>query len=93
MPLLHKRINSSETAITKLSRQLQKVCGQFKQKPILVVDSQYGCASFVQQAANISCDKLMRLSSNRCFWGEPAIYSGRGRHRKHGDKFKFNDPN
>lgn len=34
----------------------------------------------------------LRLSSNRCFWGEPTIYSGRGRPRKHGAKFKLNDP-
>jgi hypothetical protein len=74
-----------------LSQQLQQVSNQFDQRPILVVDSQYGCASFVQQTAAITCDKLMRLSFNRCFYREPQIYSGRGRPRKHGDKFKLND--
>ncbi|MDJ0591042.1 MAG: transposase [Pleurocapsa sp. MO_226.B13] len=59
---------------------------------ILVVDSQYGCASFVQQTADIPCDKLMRLSSNRCFYGEPKTYDGRGRPGKHGHKMKLNDP-
>ncbi len=71
LPLLHERISSSETAIAKLSSQLQKVCSQLDPRAILLVDSQYGCASFVQQTADIPCDKLMRLSSNRCFYGEP----------------------
>lgn len=74
-----------------MSQQLRKVCFELKIRPILVVDSQYGCASFIQQTADIPCDKLMRLSSNRCFWGEPTAHSGRGRPRKHGDKFKLND--
>ena len=91
LPLLHERISSSETAISKMSQQLRKVCFELKIGPILVVDSQYGCASFIQQTADIPCDKLMRLSSNRCFWGEPTAHSGRGRPRKHGDKFKLND--
>ena len=34
----------------------------------------------------------MRLSSNRCFYGEPKTYDGRGRPKKHGHKFKLNDP-
>lgn len=91
LPLLHERISSSETASAKLSEQLQKVCSQFARRAIVVVDSQYGCASFVQQTAVLPCDRLMRLSSNRCLYGEPKAYSGHGRPRKHGDKFKLND--
>ena len=92
LPLLHERITSSETALSLLTQQLKKVCSQLEPRPILAVDSQYGCASFVQQTTGISCDKLMRLSSNRCFWSEPTTYNGRGRPRKHGNKFKLNDP-
>ncbi|MEH1838126.1 MAG: hypothetical protein V7L20_05055 [Nostoc sp.] len=33
----------------------------------------------------------MRLRSNLCLRGEPPQYSGRGKPRVHGDKFKFND--
>jgi hypothetical protein len=91
LPLLHERINSCESAISKLSEQLKQVCFQLEKRPILVVDSQYGCASFVKQTKEISCDKLMRLSSNRCFYGEPVAYRGRGCPRKHGQKFKLND--
>ncbi|MBD2384944.1 hypothetical protein [Cylindrospermum sp. FACHB-282] len=35
----------------------------------------------------------MRLRSNLCLWGEPPPYSGRGKPRVHGNKFKLNDAN
>ncbi|WP_366558356.1 transposase [Okeania sp. SIO3B5] len=85
------RINSCDTAISKLSEQLRKVCSYLKKRGIVVVDSQYGCASWVKQTADIPCDQLMRLSSNRCFYGEPIGYDGRGRPPLHGEKFKLND--
>ncbi len=69
LPLLHERINSSETAISKLSQQLQRVCSYSNQRAIIVVDSQYGCASFVQQTAHIDCDKLMRPLFQSLFLG------------------------
>nr|WP_242050698.1 transposase [Oculatella sp. FACHB-28] len=33
----------------------------------------------------------MRVRSNRCLWSAPPKYSGRGRPRVHGAKFKLND--
>lgn len=55
-------------------------------------DAEYGCASFVKQTADIAADKLFRLRSNRLLYGEPRAYTGIGRPRIHGDKFKLNDP-
>ncbi len=89
--MLQERINSSDTAISKLSEQLRKVCPYLEKRAIVVVDSQYGCAWFVKQTADIPCDRLMGLSSNRCFYGEPMVYDGRGRPPLHGEKFKLND--
>lgn len=43
------------------------------------------------KTADINADKLMRLRSNLCLWGEPPTYSGRGKPRVHGNKFKLND--
>ncbi len=34
----------------------------------------------------------MRLRSNRVLYGSPPAYTGIGRPRVHGDKFKLNDP-
>jgi hypothetical protein len=44
------------------------------------------------KTANIRADILVRLRSNLCLWGAPPLYSGKGRPRKHGDKFKLNEP-
>ena len=55
-------------------------------------DSEYGCAPFVLKTADIAADKLMRVRSNLCLWSAPPPYSGIGRPRIHGAKFKLNDP-
>jgi hypothetical protein len=54
-------------------------------------DSEYGCAPFVNQTAELPVDKLMRLRSNLCLWGPPPAYGGRGRPKVHGERFKLND--
>jgi hypothetical protein len=35
---------------------------------------------------------LLRLASNRCVYGAPPPYGGRGAPAKHGHKLKLNDP-
>lgn len=71
---------------------MQQVCKHLPLRPISVWDSEYGCASFVLKTADIAADKLMRLRSNRCLWGAPPPYSGKGRPRLHSTLFKLNDP-
>ena len=56
-------------------------------------DAEYSCARFIHLTAEIACDKLMRLRSNRVLYAPPPAYSGRARPRKHGQKFKLNAPN
>ncbi len=45
----------------------------------------------MNQTVDIEADCLIRIRSNCCLWAEPGEYSGRGRPRKHGDKFKLNE--
>ncbi|MDJ0677796.1 MAG: NF041680 family putative transposase [Calothrix sp. MO_167.B42] len=92
LPLRHERITSWETPIEKATWQLQQVCENLPIRPITVWDSEYGCAPFVEKTTNIKADLLVRLRSNLCLWGAPPTYSGKGRPRKHGDKFKLNEP-
>jgi hypothetical protein len=91
LPLRHERITSWESPIDKAVWQLSQVCQHLPQRPISLWDSEYGCAPFVLKTANIAADKLMRLRSNLTLWGAPPPYSGKGRPRLHGDKFKLND--
>ncbi len=91
LPLRHERITSFETPITKAAFQLRQVCKQLKERPISLWDSEYGCAKFVQLTAAINADKLMRLRPNRCVWGAPPPYEGKGRPKKHGHKMKLSD--
>ena len=91
LPLVHQRITSFETPLSKGAFQLRQVCKELQVRPVSVWDSEYGNASFVNQTADIEADKVLRVRPNRCLWREPPVYSGRGRPRKHGDKFKLND--
>ena len=92
LPLRHERITSWENPIEKAAWQLKQVCKHLPVRPISLWDSEYGCAPFVLKTSNIAADKLMRLRSNLCLWGAPPPYSGKGRPRTHGDKFKLNSP-
>lgn len=92
LPLRHERITSWESPISKAVWQLKQVCKYLRARPISLWDSEYGCAPFILKTADIKVDKLVRLRSNLCLWAAPPEYSGRGRPRLHGDKFKLNDP-
>jgi hypothetical protein len=59
----------------------------------VVLDSEYGNGSWVNQTGEIPVSKLMRIRSNCCLWSKPDSYSGRGRPKKHDKKFQVNDPN
>lgn len=92
LPLLHERITSFESPISKAASQLRLVCQNLPTRPLSLWDAEYGCASFVKQTSDIAADKLMRSRSNRVLYGAPPPYKGIGRPRVHGDKFKLNDP-
>lgn len=91
LPLRHERITSGESPIQKAIWQLKQACKHLAVRPISVWDSEYGCAPFVLKTASIPADILVRLRSNLCLWGEPEAYSGKGRPKKHGSKFKLNE--
>jgi len=92
IPLKHERITSFETPVSKAAFQLEQVTKELSLRPLAVYDRSYGNAKFVQATAQIEADLLLRLASNRCVWGVPPSYSGRGAPCKHGHKFKLNAP-
>ena len=62
-----------------------------KMKKLVVLDCEYGNGVFVKQTTQIKVSKLIRIRSNSCLYTEPEGYSGRGRPKRHGKKFKLND--
>jgi DDE superfamily endonuclease len=91
LPLRHERITSYETPISKAAWQLKQVSKHIKQLVLVVLDSEYGNGSWVNQTREIPVSKLMRIRSNCCLWSKPKSYSGVGRPKKHDKKFKVND--
>ncbi|NER20586.1 MAG: transposase [Symploca sp. SIO1B1] len=91
LPLRHERITSWETPISKAAWQLRQVTKNLNKPVLALLDSEYGNASWVNQTVDIEANCLMRIRSNCCLWAEPGEYSGRGRPRKHGAKFKLNE--
>jgi hypothetical protein len=91
LPLRHERITSFETPISKAAWQLKQVEKSLNYPILALLDSEYGNASWVNQTVNIKADCLIRIRSNYSLYGAPEQYSGRGRPRKHGDKFKLNE--
>ncbi len=91
LPLRHERITSFETPLSRAAFQLKQVCKHLQVRPIVTYDSEYGNASFVKQTAGIEADLLLRLRPNMCLWSTPPAYSGKGRPKVHGDKFKLAD--
>ena len=92
LPLRHERITSWENPISKATWQIKQVCRHLPLRPIILLDSEYGNASFLNQTGDIEADFLIRIRSNRCLYAAPPKYTGKGRPRKHGEKFKLNDP-
>ncbi len=91
LPLRHERITSFETPLSRAAFQLKQVCKHTSVRPIVTYDSEYGNASFVKQTAGVEADLLLRLRPNMCLWGAPPPYSGKGRPKVHGNKFKLAD--
>jgi len=67
------------------------VCENLPTRPISLWDSEYGCASFINQTSDIPADKLMRLRPNRVIYDAPPPYSGKVVPVLYGAKFKLND--
>jgi hypothetical protein len=49
LPLRHERITSWDTPISKAAWQLEQVIAGLPQRPLVLFDREYGCASLVLQ--------------------------------------------
>ena len=92
LPLLHERISSFETPTTQAITQVKATIPLLDDKHVVVLfDAEYGNAKLVKGLIDSPVSLLARLRPNRCVYGEPPSYGGKGRPRKHGHKFKLQD--
>ena len=78
VPLLHERITSWDSPISQAVQQLSSVSAHLPSRALSLWDSEYGCAPFINQTAELPVDKLMRLRSNLCLWGYTCCLRGSG---------------
>jgi hypothetical protein len=90
LPLLHERI-TDQKPVLKGSQQLRMVCKRLNVAPLTLWDSEYGCALFLEETADIPADKIFRLRGNLSLEGPTKPYRGRGAYPKRGVKFNFRD--
>jgi hypothetical protein len=91
LPLLHERIPSEGKPTQTAAVQLRQVCRDLPHRPIVLLDSEYGCAPFLKDSADIPCDKVIRLRPNLCLRKMHSAYRGWGRPAIHGKPFRFRD--
>lgn len=92
LPLRHERITNWETPISKAAWQLKQLKKHLDQPILLLLDSEYGNASWFNQIKDLKANYLIRVRSNICLFSAPEKYKGKGRPKLHGNKFKLNDP-
>ena len=92
LPFDSSRISSMNTPVEVAAEQLREILSYTPVRPTVLGDSEYGCAPFLKETADLRCNKLLRLRPNRVLYREPGPYCGMGRHPVHGSKFSLKDP-
>lgn len=97
LPISVKRISSEQTAVDVGIEQVENLCKQrlSEKKPglaLVVADGKYGNHRFLGPLKDLPCGKLARMRKDRVLYCEPGAYQGKGRPRKHGERFAFKEP-
>lgn len=87
LPLDQRRISTDQTPVKAGAAQLKELLAEVDFRPLVLGDSEYGCASFLGEMQGEPCDLLLRVRPNRVLYGEPGLYPGIGRPRVHGARF------
>lgn len=90
-----RRIASSQTAGEVAGQQLAQIMALLPEgvRPVLTADRAYPSIPFLRATADLACDKLLRLKSNRVFYRPAPPPTGkRGAPRKEGERFQCCNP-
>lgn len=85
--MVTRMANASVTAMA--TQQMQHIDGYNDHAKLLVLDAGHGQAVLAGYQACCHTDIVMRLKSGQVFYHAPGAYQGRGRPRKHGERFKL----
>jgi len=93
LPVSSLRLSPEETAVEIGVRQVRSVCEAHEDAGLLAIvgDGKYGNHRFLGPLQAAGCAVVVRLRCDRVLYGPPPPYGGRGRPRKHGDRFAFKE--
>lgn len=98
LPLDSCRLQPTETAVDLGLQQVQAFCRRRRDLcqqsglDVIVADGKYGNHRFLSGIQAMDCAAVARLRRDRVLYGLPPPYGGRGRPRKHGQRFAFKEP-
>ena len=92
--VLSRRVKANESEIGVGVAQVKQLCRYRLGAELMVItaDGRYGTHHFFAPLKQTNCALVARLRCDRVLYGEPGVYGGRGRPRKHGDRFAFKEP-
>jgi hypothetical protein len=96
LPVSTRRVVPTETAVTVGVAQVKGLCQARQeqapgQRTVIAADGSYGNHEFLGPLKGEPCIAVARLRRDRVLYREPGEYGGRGRPRKHGERFAFKE--
>ena len=94
-PLDVRRVHPLENTNTVAAAQVMAVAARLPADgpvPLFVFDAGYDPLQLALALGETRATLLVRLRRGRCFYADPAPYTGLGRPRRHGRKFVCDDP-
>jgi hypothetical protein len=96
LPLSTRRVVPTQTAVSVGVAQVKALC-QARRTPapgartVIAADGSYGNHEFLGALKGEPCVVVARLRRDRVLYRAPGAYRGRGRPRKHGERFAFKE--
>jgi hypothetical protein len=94
-PMDVQRVHPRENAHTVAVAQIKALVARLPATdpvPLFVFDAGYDPLQLALELGDTPAALLVRLRRGRCFYADPALYTGTGRPRRHGRKFVCDDP-
>ena len=97
LPLLTDRVTPAHTAVEVGVAQVKRLCQEALCAPVaarlvIAADGSYGNHRFLGPLRQEPVTLVARMRRDRVLFREPGDYGGRGRPRKHGERFAFKEP-